>query len=85
MDTQSGYLGTLFVLADWQVRVFESSGLVDRLSSCMYVHTIPLSGCTDRCSRYTPLIHINAQIEIVVCLTSCPYDSLCFTDIRGVG
>ena len=32
--------------------VFWLSGLVDRPSDCMYVHTIPLSGCMDRRSQY---------------------------------
>ena len=34
--------GALLIRADWQVRVFGLSGLVDRLSECMSVRTIPL-------------------------------------------
>ena len=34
------------------MRVFWSSGLVDRPSDRLYVRTIPLSGCMDRRSRY---------------------------------
>ena len=34
------------------MRVFWLSGLVDRPSDRLYVHTIPLSGCTERRSRY---------------------------------
>ena len=47
-----GSLGVLFVLEDWQVRVFWLSGLVDRPSDRLCIHTIPLSGCMERRSRY---------------------------------
>ena len=53
MGTRSGSLGALFVLADWQLRVFWSFGLIDRPSDRLYVRTIPLSGCMDRHYRYT--------------------------------
>ena len=49
-----GSLGVFFVSADWWVRLFWSFGLTDRLSDHLYVRTIPLSGCIDRRSRYTP-------------------------------
>ena len=52
--TRRGSLGTLFVLADWQVRVFWSSGLVDRPSDLLYIRTIFLSEWMDRISRYIP-------------------------------
>ena len=48
-----GFQGVLFVSEDWWVRVFWSSGPVDRPSDCLYVRTIPLPGCMDRRSRYT--------------------------------
>ena len=47
-------LGALFVSADWRVRVFWSSVLVDKPSDSMYVRTIPLSGCIYRRSHYIP-------------------------------
>ena len=47
-------MGPLFVSEDWRVRVFWSSGIVDRPSKRLYVLTIPLSGCMDRHFRYTP-------------------------------
>ena len=47
-----GFLGALFVSADWQVRVFWSSGIVYRPSDRLYVRTIPLSVCMDRRSSY---------------------------------
>ena len=50
-----GSLGELFVLVDWRVRVFWSSGLVDRPPDCLYVGTFPLPGCMDRRSCYIPL------------------------------
>ena len=34
------------------MRVFWSSVIVDNMSDRMYVHTIHLSGCMDRHSRY---------------------------------
>ena len=34
------------------MRVFGPSGLVDIPHDRLYVHTIPLSRCMDRCSRY---------------------------------
>ena len=50
--TWSGYMGALFISEDWQVRVICSSGLVDRPSGHLYVHTITMSGCMDRLSCY---------------------------------
>ena len=47
-----GSHGASFVLADWRVGVFWSSGYVDRPSERLYVRIIPLSGCMDRLSRY---------------------------------
>ena len=35
------------------MRVFGNSGLVDRPSDCLYIHTITLYGCMDRHSCYT--------------------------------
>ena len=49
-----GVPGAPFVLTDWHVRVFWSSGLIGRPYEQLYVHTIPLSGCMYRCSHYTP-------------------------------
>ena len=54
MGVRRGYLGVSFVLADWQVRVFWSSGIVDRPSDCLYIRIILISGCTYRLSRYIP-------------------------------
>ena len=54
MSPCSGSLGASLVPADWQVRVFKSSGLVYRQSDRMFVRTIPLYGCIERSSRYTP-------------------------------
>ena len=34
--------------ADWQVRLFGTSGLIDRSSDHLSVWTIPLYGCMDR-------------------------------------
>ena len=51
---ERGSMGTAFVLADFQVRVFWSSGTVDRPSVYMYIRTIPLSGCMDGRSRCIP-------------------------------
>ena len=34
------------------MRVFGTYGLIDRPSECLYVHTIPLYGCMERCSNY---------------------------------
>ena len=47
-----GSLRASFIAADWQVRVFWSSGLVDRPSGHMYVRTITLSGCMYILSHY---------------------------------
>ena len=49
-----GSVGESFILSDWRVRVFWSSGIVDIPSDRLYVRTIPLSGCMDRRSRYIP-------------------------------
>ena len=49
-----GPRGSCSYLADWQVRVFWLSGLVDRPSYRLYVSTITLYGCMNRLSRYTP-------------------------------
>ena len=53
---ERGSMGTAFVLADFQVRVFWSSGTVDRPSVYMYIRTIPLSGYMYRRYHYT--LHI---------------------------
>ena len=50
----SGSLGASFVSADWRVRVFWSSGVVNRPSEHLYVYTIPLYRCIDRSPHYTP-------------------------------
>ena len=47
MGPLRGSLGASFVSADWRVRVLWSSGLVDRPSDLLYVHTITLSRCMD--------------------------------------
>ena len=39
-------------MADWRVRVFRPTGLVDRQSYCLYINTIPLYGFMDICSCY---------------------------------
>ena len=46
--------GASFLLLDWQVRVFWSSGIVDRPSGRMYIRNFPLSGCMDRCYHHIP-------------------------------
>ena len=38
---------TSFLMVDWQVRVFDSSGILDRPSECVSVKNIPMSGCMD--------------------------------------
>ena len=42
-------MGALFLPTGWRLRVFGPSGFVDRPSEHIYVRTIPLSGCMDRC------------------------------------
>ena len=54
MDPSSGALGVYFVLEYLQVRVFGSSSLVDRPPSRLSIRNIPLYGCMDRGSCYTP-------------------------------
>ena len=49
-----GTWGGSFIEADWRMRVFGSSGLVYRPPDRLYVRTILLSGCMDRCSLYIP-------------------------------
>ena len=50
-------LGASLVLADWQVRVFGSSGLIDRTSDHLYVQTINLHGCMYGFYHYKPTSH----------------------------
>ena len=57
MGAQSGPLGALFVLTDWRVRVFGSSGLVARPYDHLSIWTIPPSGCMEIQSRYTPFFY----------------------------
>ena len=45
---------SMFVLVYCWVRVFWSSGIVDRPSDRLYAYTITLFRRTDRCSRYNP-------------------------------
>ena len=52
MGMWSRSLGASFVPADWQMRVFGPSGIIDRSYDRLYVRTIPLSGCMGRCSHY---------------------------------
>ena len=52
--SKEGVPGGVFVLAYWKVRVFWSSGIVDRRSERLYIRTISLHGCMYRISRYTP-------------------------------
>ena len=49
-----GYLGASLLLADWWVRVFWSSGIIDRQSNRLYVRTINLSGYIYIHSNYIP-------------------------------
>ena len=42
-----------FVPADWRVRMFKTSVIVDRPSDRLSIWTIPLHGCMYRCSYYT--------------------------------
>ena len=49
---EGGSLGASFILADWRVRVFWLSGIIDRPSDRLHVHTIPMSGCMGRRSHY---------------------------------
>ena len=51
---EKGSTRTSFVPADWQVRVFGPSGLIDIPYGCMYVQSIHMSGCLDIRSHYTP-------------------------------
>ena len=53
-SAEGGSLGALFVAADWEVRVYGTSSIVYRLSKRLYVRTITLSECMDRCSYYNP-------------------------------
>ena len=39
-------------MLDWRVRVFGPSDIVDRPSYCMYIRSIPLSGCMNIRSCY---------------------------------
>ena len=48
-DRKEGSLGTLLVPADWKVMVLKLSGIIDIPYDHMYVHTITMSGCMDRC------------------------------------
>ena len=57
MGTSRRSLGALFVSADWRVRVFWSSCLLDILSNRLYVSTITLSGCMDRRSCFMLLFY----------------------------
>ena len=50
--TWRGSLGASLVLTYWQLMVFLLSGIVYRTSEHLYVHTILLSGCMGRRSRY---------------------------------
>ena len=43
-----GSLGASFVSADWQVRVFWSSGIIYIPSDRLHIHTITLYGCMER-------------------------------------
>ena len=51
---RSGYLGASFLPEDFKVRVFKTSDIVDRLSYCLYIRSIPLYGHMDRRSCYIP-------------------------------
>ena len=42
---RSGSLGALLVPADWQVRLFGVSGIIDIMSNRLYIYTIPIYGC----------------------------------------
>ena len=67
--TRSGSLGASLVLADWQVRVLMSSGLVDRPSDCLYVRTITLSGCTEKrphCKCYSIQVSVRTTDVIKI-------------------
>ena len=50
-------------MADWRERAFGSSGIVDRLSECLYVCTIHVSRCMERRSHYTPF----SSQELLAC------------------
>ena len=47
-------MGVPLLVEDWCLRVFVCYGLVDIPPGRLYVNTIFLPGCMDRCSRYTP-------------------------------
>ena len=68
---KKGSRGMLLVLADWQVRVFWSSGIIDTPSDRMYLHNISLYGCIDRHYCYTsrkrllnsPIVNFSSLLE----------------------
>ena len=47
-------LGASSIPADWILRVFELSGIIDRPSDHISVRTIPMSESMDIYSRYNP-------------------------------
>ena len=57
MGPRRWYLGSSFVLADWQVRAFGTSGILDITSDHMYIRTITMFGCMGRRYRYTPFYY----------------------------
>ena len=54
MGPRRGTQEASFVPADWQVRVFDPSGLIDRPSDNISMQTILLYGYMDRHSCYIP-------------------------------
>ena len=59
-----GYLGALFVAAYSQVRVLGPSGIVDRQSERLYIHTINMSGFMNIHSCYIPFLLKNDRPDI---------------------
>ena len=57
MGPRRGSLGASFIPVDWRVKVFGLSGLVDRPSENMFVHTITMSGCMYRQYHYPPFYY----------------------------
>ena len=63
-------LGELFVPVDFQVRVFGTSGIVDRMPEHMSIHNIHIYGCMNRRSCYIWHNHTNTYYKFPLTLVS---------------